>query len=170
MAIITRDGYGVVEPNHLSAPRSGQVHGKLPANEEIEILENGMFVKYDYAAGEVNFDGNGPWYLVFNEEKLYDERKQMHKDFAMKKEDSYDGKIVPRVFAMLLGDLFTTNCFAEGVDLPETNEELKENPVFFAPNDEGYLEVNADGFLQAVQIYTMPDMQRGVKLQVVKNQ
>lgn len=164
---ITRDGYGVVEPNHLSAPRSGQVYGQLPANEDIEILENGMFVKYDMAAGEVNFDGNGPWYLVFNEEKLYDERKQMHKDFAMKKEDSYDGKIVPRVFGMLLGDIFTTNMFA-GAET-EDGVEIEVGDTF-APNEDGILEADDNGFLQAVKCYTMPDMQPGVKLQVIKNQ
>ena len=66
-----RDGYGQVEPNHLSAPRDGRVYAQLPAADDITILENGMFVKYDYAAGEVNFDGDGAWMLVYNEEKLY---------------------------------------------------------------------------------------------------
>ena len=75
MAItIERDGYGQVEPNHLSAPRDGGVYAQLPAAEDIEVLENGMFVKYDYANGECNFTGDGAWMLVFNEEKLYDER------------------------------------------------------------------------------------------------
>ena len=49
---IAREGFGYVEPNHLSAPRNGQVYAQLPAAEDIEVLENGMFVKYDYAAGE----------------------------------------------------------------------------------------------------------------------
>ena len=81
MAItINRDGYAQVEPNHLSAPRNGQVYAQLPAAEGIDILENGQYVHYDYAAGEVNFDGDGPLMMVFNEEKLYDERHQMHKD------------------------------------------------------------------------------------------
>lgn len=169
MATITieRDGYGVVEPNHLSAPRSGHVYGQLPANEEIEILENGMFVKYDYAAGEVNFDGDGPWFLVFNEEKLYDERKQMHKDYAMKVEDFYDGIMTPRVFAIELGDIYTTNCFAEGT---EVDEDCAATPQYFAPNADGLLELTDDGFLKAVKVYTMPDGQPGVKLQCIKNQ
>ena len=67
-----------------------------------------MFVKYDYAAGECNFDGEGPWMMVFNEEKLYDERHQMHRDYAMQKSDFYDGVMTPRVFAMVPGDIFTT--------------------------------------------------------------
>ena len=47
MALITRNGFGQVEPNHLSAQRTGQIYAQLPANEEILALENGMFDKYD---------------------------------------------------------------------------------------------------------------------------
>lgn len=79
-------GYGQVEPNHLSAQRNGQVYGQLPANKDIELLENGQFVKYDYANKEVNFTGKGEWMLVYNEVKIYKDRED-DTDFAMKKED-----------------------------------------------------------------------------------
>lgn len=160
---ITREGYGVVEPNHLSAPRTGQVYASLPAAEGIDVLEQGMFVKYDYANGEVNFTGEGPWMLVFNEEKLYDERKQSHKDFALKREDFYDGILVPRVFAMLPGDLFTTNMFAQGTELT-VGDKLKVGA-------QGILEVGeaeaGEHVFQVVKAYTMPDGQPGVKIQVI---
>lgn len=89
-------GYGQVEPNHLSAQRTAQIYAQLPANPEIEILEQGQFVKYDYAAndngiGEVNFKGKGEWMLVYNEIKLYrnhiDGTKQWDCEFAMIKDD-----------------------------------------------------------------------------------
>ena len=64
-------GYGQVEPNHLSAQRTGQIYAQLPAKPEIEVLEQGQFVKYDYLNGEVNFTGAGEWMLVYNEIKLY---------------------------------------------------------------------------------------------------
>ena len=64
-------GYGQVEPNHLSAQRTGQIYAQLPAAAEVEGLENGQFVKYDYANGAVNFTGAGEWMLVFNEVKTY---------------------------------------------------------------------------------------------------
>lgn len=159
---IAREGFGYVEPNHLSAPRNGQVYAQLPAAEDIEVLENGMFVKYDYAAGECNFDGEGPWMMVFNEEKLYDERHQMHRDYAMQKSDFYDGVMTPRVFAMVPGDIFTTNAVKEA----EYNVGDK-------------LKVGADGRLEAgaapagehsfkvVKETTMPDLQPGVKIQVI---
>ena len=78
------NGYGQVEPNHLSAQRTGQIYAQLPANKDIEVLENGQFVKYDYANGEVNFSGAGEWMLVFNEVKTYyDYEPDCY--FAMKK-------------------------------------------------------------------------------------
>lgn len=75
-------GYGQVEPNHLSARRTGQIYAQLPAAANIEILENGQFAKYDYANKEVNFTGAGEWMLVFNEVKVYLDY-QTDADFAM---------------------------------------------------------------------------------------
>lgn len=157
---MTKKGYAVVEPNHLSAPRNGQVYGQLPANSDIEVLEQGTFVKYDYAAGEVNFDGAGPWMMVFNEEKLYDERFQMHRDYAMKVADFYDGKMYPRVLVMHAGDIFTTNNVAAGT--------YSVGNVL-TPGDEGILEVGTgDLEVKVVKETTMPDGQPGLKVQVIK--
>ena len=84
-------GYGQVEPNHLSAQRTAQVYAQLPAAADIKVLEQGQFVKYDYAKGVVNFDGAGEWMLVYNEIKLYREH-QMDCEFAMIK-DNYQARI-----------------------------------------------------------------------------
>ena len=94
-------GYGQVEPNHLSAQRTGQIYAQLPADPGIDILEQGQFVKYDYAAngngiGLVDFTGPGEWMLVYNEIKLYrdhpDGTKQWDCEFAMLKDD-YQARI-----------------------------------------------------------------------------
>lgn len=94
-------GYGQVEPNHLSAQRTGQIYAQLPAKSDITILEQGQFVKYDYAAnneglGLVDFTGPGEWMLVYNEIKLYrdhpDGSKQWDCEFAMLKDD-YQARI-----------------------------------------------------------------------------
>lgn len=94
-------GFGQVEPNHLSAQRTGQIYAQLPAAPAITMLEQGQFVKYDYAAnengiGEVNFTGKGEWMLVFNEIKLYknhlDGSKQWDCEFVMHKDD-YQARI-----------------------------------------------------------------------------
>ena len=87
---MNRIGFGQVEPNHLSALRTGQIYAQLPAADSINILENGQFAKYNYADGVVDFAGEGEWMLVYNEVKLYDDRwRESYKDFAMIK-DNYD--------------------------------------------------------------------------------
>ena len=79
-------GYGQVEPNHLSAQRTAQIYAQLPAAGDIDVLENGQFVKYNYKDGVVDFAGAGEWMLVFNEVKVYRDH-EADCDFAMKKED-----------------------------------------------------------------------------------
>ena len=77
-------GYGQVEPNHLSAQRTSQIYAQLPADGAIDVLENGQFVKYDYAKGVVNFTGEGEWMLVYNPVKVYRDYEG-EADFAMVK-------------------------------------------------------------------------------------
>jgi hypothetical protein len=84
-------GFGQVEPNHLSAQATKEVYAQLPADQNINVLENGQFVKYDYANGVVNFSGPGEWMLVFNEIKLYRDY-QMDAEFAMLK-DNYQARV-----------------------------------------------------------------------------
>ena len=108
MAKLDKKGYGQVEPNHLAAQKSGAIYAQLPADTALDVVENGMFMKYDYAAGECNLDGNGEDMLVFSEVKLYDPT-HTNKDFALKKADSVDGKIYPRLMLTFPGDHFTTN-------------------------------------------------------------
>lgn len=84
-------GYGQVEPNHLSAQATKEVYAQLPAKKDIEILENGQFVKYNYADEVVDFDGPGEWMLVFNEIKLYRDH-QVDAEFAMLR-DNYQARV-----------------------------------------------------------------------------
>lgn len=173
-----RIGFGQVEPNHLSAQRNGQIYAQLPAQSDLQVLENGMFVKYDYAAGNVNLTGDGEWMLVLNEVKLYDDAHRYYGDnngmyagYAMEAKNFMHGEIVPRVFKTSVGDIFTTNCLVAGntsgsaeVDMGEIalNDEL-------SPKD-GYLAKDGDGSIvwKVVKVYTMPDGQEGVKLQRIK--
>ena len=85
-AKMVKRGFGQVEPNHLSARFTGEIYAQMPAAKEIEVLEQGQFVKYDYANSAVNFTGAGEWMLVFNEIKLYRDW-ETDEDFAMIKRD-----------------------------------------------------------------------------------
>ncbi len=163
MAKITKIGYGQVEPNHLSAQRTGQIYAQLPAASSIDKLENGQFVKYDYANGEVNFTGDGEYMLVLNEVKLYD-IKETNKDFVMKKENCVGGVMVPRVFKTNIGDIYTTNMI-------DPEAEITAGTTKLTPKENGILKVatgTEDMIWKVVKVYTMADGQAAVKLQRIK--
>lgn len=182
-------GYGQVEENHLSARRTGRIYAQLPAAASIELLENGQFVKYNYKDKVVDFSGQGEWMLVNNEVKIYELREQAD-DFAMVKDNygisavNYAGNttstsafgvydaagntsptntsMVPRVFGTQVGDLYTTNTINE--ESVAVGDILKVNAA------DGYLSKTGDSDMewQVVKVYTMPDLQKGVKLQRVQ--
>ena len=157
--------YGQVEPNHLSAQRTGQIYAQLPANKDIEALENGQFVKYDYAKGEVNFNGEGEFMLVLNEVKLYDERLS-YADFRMEKGNCVGGVMVPRVFKTNVGDIYTTNNISDEIADEDIAVELK-----LTPGANGILVEAAgteDMIWKVVKVYTLADGKAAVKLQRIK--
>jgi hypothetical protein len=183
MATIGRKGFAQVEPNHLSGIVTGQILAQLPVDTKTmgTIIENGRFAKYDYATGKVNLTGDGEWMLIYNEEKLYDERKQSHKDFAMIASDYTDGEIVPRLISTVLGDVYTTNAFGMttgkntpiklGMDLSKDFDvegiEVSEGTKLYVDPTTGYLALSGDEegpVFQVAKVYTMADGQPGVKL------
>lgn len=174
MAQIDRIGFGQVEPNHLSAQRTGQIYAQLPAASAITTLENGQFAKYDYATGEVNYTGAGEWMLVFNEVKLYGS-KETYKDFALQKTDYIDGVMTPRLFKTNVGDIFTTNTVKKAATSntgSTTGEELAVKDTLVV-NAAGYLEKSASPAAGAMvwevaKITTMPDGQVAIKVVRIK--
>ena len=185
-----RVGFGQVEGNHLSAQRTGQIYAQLPAKNNINLLENGQFVKYNYADGVVDFEGEGEWMLVYNEVKLYDAPwRESYKDFAMIKDNytpgsdsithdglgPFKGQMVPRLFKTNIGDIFTTNCLEKANTSGKTEVTLTDLAVndIVAPNKTtGYLTKSDSGTTtddtvmkwQVVKLTTMPDGQAAVKL------
>lgn len=183
MAKIGRKGFGQVEPNHISAQRTGQIYAQLPAKDDIEILENGQFVKYNYKDGVVDYEGEGEWMLVFNEVKLYDTWRETYKDFAMIKSNytpgsktithhgvgPFPGQMVPRLFKTNIGDIYTTNCVGatntsgkasyEGIEIAKGD--------ILAPDASGYLVVGGGEGMQWQVVdekATLPDGQPAVKI------
>ena len=169
-----RIGYGQLEPNHLSAQRTGQIYAQLPADSSIKVLENGQFAKYNYADNKVNFEGEGEWMLVYNEVKLYDGYRETYKDFALVNTNYTENVMTPRLLKTNVGDIFTTNTLEkQGTKGAET-----ETAQDYAVSDT--LKINAQGFLekgepeegdpkfQVVKVYTMPDGQEAVKVMRIK--
>ena len=194
MANIVRKGYGQVEPNHLSGIVTGQIYAQLPAvnitttgeganavttETPIAQLEQGQFAKYNYAEGVVDFGSqDGEFMLVYNEEKLYDERRQAHKDFVYKATDFTDGKLYPRLIKTNVGDIYTTNCIAVANTDADAEVTIGTDATlvvgaYLAPSaSTGFLTVGAkpaSGMAwKIVKVYTMPDGQPGFKLQRVQ--
>lgn len=171
MASIKRIGYGQVEPNHLAAQATKEVYAQLPANKDITILENGQFAKYDYAKREVNFTGDGEWLMVWNEVKHYDPRFKALKDFAQIKTDCVDGIMVPRLMAIKIGDIFTTNTLGANNKSNIAEVETAATVVKgdkLTPGTNGFLKAvstETSFILKVVEITTLPDGQDAVKLQ-----
>ena len=198
MAAFTRNGYGQVEPNQLSAQKTGQIYASLPLAADVSVLQNGEFMYYDYKTKTVTADATvGEPMLVFNEIKLYEPFWQTsYKDFAMiRVGDNYvtsrpDGPIVkntgvapnpghteygyrmdgiaPRLLKTNIGDIYTTNMVKLG-------EEYVEGDLLTPKKDSTsktlVLEKTADttGMLwQVGKVYTMPDGQPGLKIQRVQ--
>ena len=134
-------GYGQVEPNHLSAQYTGQIYAQLPADPSIEILENGQFVKYDYAAnindsgmGVVNFTGKGEWMLVYNEIKLYRDF-QRDCEFAMLK-DNYQARVYSPLDGTVMQEMYGPTRFLQdkreawnGTEFVDLDSELVYDEV-----------------------------------------
>ena len=210
MAEFTRIGYGQVEPNQLSGIKTGQIFASLPLDPEVNVLQNGEFMYYDYASGKVSATdstGVAEPMLVFQEIKIYEDWLS-YKDFAMiRVGDNYvtnrpavgnltsanvDGTIygdgalttgvnpnpshteygyrmdgiAPRLIKTNLGDVFTTNMVALGVEYAQ-GDIL--SPV---KTDRNTLELSKEGtgnmkFVVA-KVYTMPDGQPGLKVQRVQ--
>ena len=195
---IKRIGYGQVEPNHLSGIIEGRIYAQLPAGNvtttttgqgasavtttkitPIAQLEQGQFAKYDYAAGVVNFSGEGEFMLVYNEEKLYDERKQSHKDFVYKAKDFTDGMAYPRLIGTEVGDIITTNTIAVANTSDEAEVTIGTDATlvvgaYLAPSTStGFLTVadskpNSGMVWKIVKVYKMPDGQPGFKIQRIQ--
>lgn len=169
MALLGKKGYGQVEPNHLAGQKSGMIFAQLPVANSIDTVQNGMFMKYDVAAGEINLNGNGEYMLVYSEVKLYDPR-ETYKDFVLTKDQSVDGKIYPRLIGTFPGDIITTNL----VDVTTAKGSLAKK-FLQVDSDTGILkEVASDPVAtlplwQVVKETTMPDGQYALKIVKVRN-
>lgn len=182
-ALFVEKGYGQVEPNRLTGITFGNIEAQAPALTEddgvwksIPELQNGMFlcVIPEAVAGKTPLGrmavlpGEAPAtavpYLVFSERKQYDERDR-YCDFVMKAEDKVDGTLYPRLIGLTPDScVFTTNTINAA-----NNATIALGAKFYIGND-GLLATskgkNTVYEFQVVKDYTMPDGQRGLKLQV----
>jgi hypothetical protein len=146
MANFTRDGYGQVEPNQLSAQKTGQIYARLPLDQEVSVLQNGEFMYYDYGNGTVNSGKTntgatdptittaGEPMLVFNEIKLYEPFwRTSYKDFAMiRKGDNYVTS-GPATNGPGVGPTYGDGSLTTGVEANPPHTEYNYRMAGFAP-------------------------------------
>ena len=177
---MTIDGFGQVELNNCAFRRDGRIEAQCapdPVVFENMSVENGMILAVDEVTHTVKMpDGTLPVALVYTAEHLYDERYAGGLKYfkTEAKNDFY-----PRLGYLSVGDKFTTNCI--GYDSGEyTNDDalitalgnIGTTPVYGGESANGVIVLSATKptakvVMKVIEFYTMPDGQKGVKLQVI---
>ena len=173
-------GYGQVELNNVAFRRDGRIEAQCAPNatdfESIPV-ENGMLLAVDNANHCVKLpvDGSLPIALVYSTEHIYDERIPGLKNFKLNGTDDF----LPRLGYFAVGDKWHTNtiCYS---DTEYTTEEAlitalkayKTAAVYDKPDATGAVCLTATApttglKLKVIEYGTMPDGQKGVKLQVL---
>lgn len=185
---LIEQGYGQLELNLVSFPRTGNIVAQYRAGESFvsdnSPLENGMLLKVDGknrcvdkaapAAGNI-------YALNYSTEHMYDERQYRLADFKLNPTDDF----YPRLGYLSIGDKFTTNCvcYETAKKVAEAWTELKEafaeNEILGVPSKDGYIQLlviseeDAQDMptcpvLRVIEFTTMPDGQNAVKFEVIQ--
>ena len=177
---MTIDGFGQVELNNCAFRRDGRIEAQCapdPVVFENMPVENGMILAVDEVTHTVKMpDGTLPVALVYTAEHMYDERYAGGlKHFKTEAKDDF----YPRLGYLSVGDKFTTNCIGYK-DNEYTNDDaliaalnnIGTTPVYGGESTNGVIVLSATKptakvVMKVIEFYTMPDGQKGVKLQVI---
>ena len=177
---MTIDGFGQVELNNCAFRRDGRIEAQCapdPVVFENMPVENGMILAVDEVTHTVKMpDGTLPVALVYTAEHMYDERYAGGlKYFKTEAKDDF----YPRLGYLSVGDKFTTNCIGYKDD-EYTNDDaliaalgnIGTTPVYGGESTNGIIVLSATKptakvVMKVIEFYTMPDGQKGVKLQVI---
>ena len=177
---MTIDGFGQVELNNCAFRRDGRIEAQCapdPVVFENMPVENGMILAVDEVTHTVKMpDGTLPVALVYTAEHMYDERYAGGlKHFKTEAKDDF----YPRLGYLSVGDKFTTNCigykddeFTNDEKLIEALNKIGTTPVYGGESTNGIIVLSATKptakvVMKVIEFYTMPDGQKGVKLQVI---
>ena len=177
---MTIDGFGQVELNNCAFRRDGRIEAQCapdPVVFENMPVENGMILAVDEVTHTVKMpDGTLPVALVYTAEHMYDERYAGGlKHFKTEAKDDF----YPRLGYLSVGDKFTTNCigykddeFTNDEKLIEALNKIGTTPVYGGESTNGIIVLSATKptaqvVMKVIEFYTMPDGQKGIKLQVI---
>lgn len=174
------DGFGQVELNNVAFRRDGRIVAQCApdATDFASIpVENGMILAVDEANRTVKLpvDDSLPLALVYSTEHIYDERIPGLKNFRLKGADDF----LPRLGYFAIGDKWHTNTvcysdteFTDEAALITALKAYKTAAVYGKADATGAVCLTATAptaglKLKVVEYGTMPDGQKGIKLQVL---
>lgn len=174
------DGYGQVELNNVAFRRDGRIVAQCaPDTTDFASVpvENGMILAVDEANRTVKFaiDDSLPLALVYSTEHMYDERMPGLKNFKLNGSDDF----LPRLGYPAVGDKWYTNTicysdeeYSDEAVLITALKAYKTATVYGKTDPTGAVCLTSTAptvglKLKVVEYGTMPDGQKGVKLQVL---
>lgn len=175
--------FATIELNHVSWPETARVFAQLPLDtndfSEEAPCENGMWLVYDIVGGTARKpkDATENVGVMYLNEKEYNPYIGGLNQWALK-----PGIWYPRIGMPMVGDLYTTNCFcydttefADDAAVDAALAKIDTTPVYFvpvagegAPKLTATLDATAAVAAKVVKFYTMPNGEKGVKVQFIK--
>lgn len=154
----SRKNKSVVETNHVSAVRTGNIKAQYPCVEP--EMQNGMAIFADDVAKEMRFPTatDEVVYLHASEEKLYE--SHLGRNSFSIKEGQY-----PKALKLELGDIFETNALLAGEDVTYAAGEV------VAPGLDGFWAKGLTTPLveaTIVEMVSLPNGELGAKLAITK--
>lgn len=152
----TRKNKAVVETNHVSAVRTGNIKAQYPAAAN---MENGMALVVDDENKSIALAGatSEVLYLHASEEQLYEDH--LGRNAFSIAEGEY-----PRALKLEVGDIFETNALAQGAEITYAAKDL------LVPVAGVWTKAIKDQSAKAVivELVTLPNGEAGAKIAIIK--
>lgn len=144
--------YAVVETNHVSAVRTGNMAAQY--STDIAILQNGMAVNVNHATKKIVVPVAGqPLYLHASEEQIYE--THLGRDSFYIKAGQY-----PRALKLEIGDIFETDAVVTGVSYTVGDVMIPDATGLWTKGVAG-----ANAAVVAAEVY-LPNGKPGLKLAI----
>lgn len=179
---ITGDYYSVIETNHVSAVRTGDIKAQydLDAVDFATVgAENGMLLVADDVSKTVKLPTGETSYchLHVSEERDYEDKGRKY--FVLN-----SGSFAPKMLKLAKGDIIETNCvqfedtavqtYTQYIDYAAIVAAIDATTVFGIPSTTGRIQIHgattatAVVELKAVEGVTLPNGENGIKFVVVR--
>ena len=159
---LTRKNKSVVELNHVSAVRTGNIKAQYPLNTGITEVEQGMLLVVDETNKKVKMPAAATDYVY-----LHASEEQIYESHLGRNSFSLKAPKLPRMYKLEVGDIFETNAINDAA-------QAIAKDVLAYPATTGYITTaaaaNASAVveLKVVEVVTLPNGETGAKFVVTK--